>query len=1184
MEKAIENQSLVIVIGHPGLGKTAIIKNIALKYRADGWAVKSVKRIAEILSVICTIENKTLYVFDDPIGRQNIDDSLYESWIINVEKLMCSLRAAKKVKILLSCRKYMFSNDVKKYFGNESSIVDISNEQLKLNEEEKRQILNRYLSSTNISEDVLVEVENINLYFPLLCYLYSTNKQCQEKGLHFFTEYKAYFQKDIENFKINDNLKYCALVLLVLFNNEICVDDLLANEKSEAKFKRTSKVCTMDTSITPSKIGSILDSLVGFFVMKEDNTYQFSHDIVMQITAEEYLNNHPSEFIQFVDAAYLRKMVKLDNFDNDSNQFAVCLSNKYIDKLAERLFSDLSGNSFLDTVQNPCLKNQKVIEIIKKKIKENQETLKMLSDKRFLKIDNQTINEPTKKMFFSRLSFVKSEIEVTPLFALIAFGHTDLSQYCLKHLQEMQTNIEGYSLFTAVCCNGSIDLFNFIYKGETEKLKTEEYVHLSPIHIVSVFHNFTMLEELIKLGFNVNLKSDIKGKWTPLVLAAGNDTVENQYYNDDMSSDIRRDKTVTLLLKEGADINLRTEYGFSPLSLACMHGCYSTVKLLHGYGPDVNLGDEEGCSPLYLACSSGHNSIVKFLLDLHNVDINLCSRIGHSPLCAACFDGHESIVTLLLSKGAEVDLSMKTGLTPLYVACSFGHLGTVTTLLSYNADLNLPDSEGKTPLCAACFNGRNSIVQLLCEKGATLDLVEKDGFSPLLIACQNGHYETVKLLLDYRAEINLCTNEGISPLFIACHKEHEDIVNLLLRTGANFDLCNQDGVSPLMKACENNNDRIVQLLLTFGADINLGDQTGASPLCLACLCGHYSIVKLLINNKADVNLQTKDGASPLFAACQNGYDTIIDLLLNNKADINLCVKDGTSPLFTACLHGHDEVVQQLLEFEADPNLCTQSGDSPLFISCLKGYAIIVQHLLRVGAEVNSCTRSEASPLYIACQNGYYSIVELLIKMGENIHVNACLKNGISPLYIACQNGHDKIVQILINNGAIINLCKNNNASPLFIACQSGREEIVKSLLLKEADINICMEDGDSPLHAACYDGHDSIVQLLLNKGADTCINANNKRGLSPLYIAFYERHIKTVQLLLKKGADARLVNGCGIKTASIDWFDENDSIMQFLRSEDNINKNIHDLDSFFSLFVFCQVEIAERIMFELLHL
>lgn len=47
---------------------------------------------------------------------------------------------------------------------------------------------------------------------------------------------------------------------------------------------------------------------------------------------------------------------------------------------------------------------------------------------------------------------------------------------------------------------------------------------------------------------------------------------------------------------------------------------------------------------------------------------------------------------------------------------------------------------------------------------------------------------------------------------------------------------------------------------------------------------------------------------------------------------------------------------------------------------------------------------------------------------------------------------------------------------------------------------------------------------------------------------------------------------------------ENNSTVHILLREDNIIKNIHDPDSFFSLFVFCQVENGDRIIYETFHL
>ncbi|XP_065924563.1 uncharacterized protein [Magallana gigas] len=44
VEKLFKSRSLVIVAGHSGSGKSAIIQHIALKYREQGWTVKRVKK------------------------------------------------------------------------------------------------------------------------------------------------------------------------------------------------------------------------------------------------------------------------------------------------------------------------------------------------------------------------------------------------------------------------------------------------------------------------------------------------------------------------------------------------------------------------------------------------------------------------------------------------------------------------------------------------------------------------------------------------------------------------------------------------------------------------------------------------------------------------------------------------------------------------------------------------------------------------------------------------------------------------------------------------------------------------------------------------------------------------------------------------------------------------------------
>ncbi|XP_065924965.1 serine/threonine-protein phosphatase 6 regulatory ankyrin repeat subunit B isoform X3 [Magallana gigas] len=1159
VESKLENQNLVVVTGHSGSGKSAIIQHIALKYKDQGWIVKSFKDVREMIKYILEPEcylNSTILVLNDPIGKDTFDKSSYLFWEEPEQAISTFL---KKGKMLISCRNYiLFDDKVKGVLQENANIVDIEDGRYKLTNEEKRSIWNKYMSNDKISEEDFTEILNTEMYFPLLCKLFSSDIKYQSDGYRFFKEPVKVVEEQIRCYRKEDRGKYCALVLLVLFNNNFCCDDAVRNKRSCYKFKRALTICGLPHDTSPYDIGDNLDLLKGFFVKKIGDAYEFYHDFVMEMTSFIFRKDHPAELIQYADIRFLLRRVTLDNGIEQNRPFTIYLSDiRNIDILGERFFKALFEECYIEVILHPALRDKRLIEVLQKKFERHPKKLQELLQTKKSMYDDHKQYWPITDDTMLKLAFVALENEFSPLCALVAFCHSELSFYCLKNLYQSKTDSIGKYLISAVCCNGSKGFLEMFSDESIKDSLKETFGGLFPIHITALFYNFDILQELIHLGADVNMETKDEKSWTPLMIAASRYDTDPQNNKYNMDTSIRRDQTVQILIDYAADVNLCAGDGVSSLFLACQNGHTSMVEILLSNGAYINHctrngespvlkacqerhndivqlilekgGDinsrtaEDEVSPLYIACQNGHDSTVQTLVD-HGADLNLRTSSGGSPLFIACQKGYNNAVQILISKGAAVNMCKKNGDSPLYIACKNDNISTVKLLLSNGANVNLCKRDKTSPLFIACQNGNESLLQLLLDNGADINICDEHGASPLLIACQKGYNKIVQLLLTNGANIYLCTL-GFSPLIIACKNGHEEIVRTLLEHGADVNLYTSSGASPLFIACQIGFNSSVQLLIEKGAVVNMCKKNGDSPLYVACKNDHISTVKLLLSNKADVNLGRKDKTSPLFIACQNGNENLVQLLLVNGADMNIFDEDGFSPLLIACQKGYNKIVQLLLTNGVNIDLCTLEGFSPLVLACEYGHEETVRTLLEHGADVNLCTSSGASPLFIASLKGFNSSVQLLLDKGAA--VNICKKNGASPLYVACQNDHISTVELLLNNEADVNLCREDKTSPLFIACQNGNKNLLQLLLDNGADINICDEDGASPLLIACQNGHEENVRTLLKHGA--AVNLCTSSGASPLFIACQKGYNSSVQLLIDKGA---VVNVCMFNGAS----------------------------------------------------
>lgn len=123
-----------------------------------------------------------------------------------------------------------------------------------------------------------------------------------------------------------------------------------------------------------------------------------------------------------------------------------------------------------------------------------------------------------------------------------------LSLFCLNALKKMNVDINNDLLFSAVCCNGSLDFLN-LFRNELIKLYLKDkWSSIHPIHIVSAFHNLEMMSHFIKFDVDVNLPNVNNDGCTPLFFAAANDFKDT----DKNINETKRNETIKLLLSNGA--------------------------------------------------------------------------------------------------------------------------------------------------------------------------------------------------------------------------------------------------------------------------------------------------------------------------------------------------------------------------------------------------------------------------------------------------------------------------------------------------------------------------------------------------------------------------------------------------------------------------------------------------------
>ncbi|XP_057329964.1 putative ankyrin repeat protein RF_0381 [Microplitis mediator] len=266
---------------------------------------------------------------------------------------------------------------------------------------------------------------------------------------------------------------------------------------------------------------------------------------------------------------------------------------------------------------------------------------------------------------------------------------------------------------------------------------------------------------------------------------------------------INHQRLVVDLLRQKADVNLKSRYWGTALHIAIIMENLVIIESLINYGADVNTqliadsglihfryGDWQNDEEVPEFLSKGENVVSKMLKTY-----DFC--FGKSPLQIAVDRGNEKMVELLLENNADPNLNTYNFETPLVCAINKGNLSIIKLLLAYGADVNSVTGYSEE--------------------------------SALHIAVHSGNREAVELILNHSmVDVNIVTVFNQSALHYAFIAPDDNIIRQLLDAGVDINIKNkkcQTAFASRLIYSQKVKDTIAEHIAKLSAaDFNVGKQ------------------------------------------------------------------------------------------------------------------------------------------------------------------------------------------------------------------------------------------------------------------------------------------------------------------------------------------------------------------------
>ena len=365
---------------------------------------------------------------------------------------------------------------------------------------------------------------------------------------------------------------------------------------------------------------------------------------------------------------------------------------------------------------------------------------------------------------------------------------------------------------------------------------------------------------------------------------------------------------ITALIKAGANVNAKGEYGAMPLLLATGNGNIEVMKLLLDAGADVNAKNEYGEMPLMSAIQ--RNSSLEVIETLLNAGADVNARDDSywtALMSAARNNPNPEVIKVLLNAGADITLKDNNGITAKDYA-----KWNENPEIQKMADTVLFTSDNPTEDLLTAVRTQDTTLEritALIKAGADLNAKDYSGRTALMIAVSdNPNHEIIKALLDAKADVNAKNDNGKTALMLAAGNNllNPEIINTLLLAGADLKAKDDDNETAMYYARWNENPEIKKMADT----VLFASENPTKDLLKSALDEGATLAQItkLIEAGADLNAKDDDGMTALMLTARyNPNPEVIKALVDAGADINVKDNNGETAKYHAGWNDNPEI-------------------------------------------------------------------------------------------------------------------------------------------------------------------------------------------------------------------------------------------------------------------------------------